>query len=98
MPRTVPKKDRFFGLFEKLRQPDITGSKLFWGFPVNSNGNFGAFGCDGDSGHPILATNVDQTTAAHAYLIFSAKKSTALYGQSQTVQPSSLRLMAIIKA
>ena len=78
--------------------PDITGSKLFWGFPVNSNGNFGAFGCDGDSGHPILATNVDQTTAAHAYLIFSAKKSTALYGQSHTVQPSSLRLMPIIKA
>ena len=98
MPRTVAKKDRFFGLFEKLRQPDITGSKLFWGYPVNANGNYGAFGCSGDAEHPILASGVDQTTTAHSHLTFSAKNSTALYGQAQTVQPNSLRLLAVIKA
>ena len=77
--------------------PDITGSKLFWGYPVNANGNYGAFGCSGDAGHPILASGVDQTTTAHSHLTFSAKNSTALYGQAQTVQPNSLRLLAIIK-
>ena len=95
MPRTVPKKDRFFGLFEKLRQPDITGHQHTWGWVVNPSCG-GALYPGGDSGHPKQGVESSDTT--YDTLFFAASRANGIHGKSDTVQPSSLRLMAIIKA
>lgn len=95
MPRTVPKKDRFFGLFEKLRQPDITGQV---------NDNYG--GPDMKLHLGALSNTVTQGPHSGTHpndlfyfgiLSFQAKLSNATYGASSTVQPASLRLMPIIR-
>ena len=96
MPRTVPKKDRFFGLFEKLRQPDITGQQLLWGYPVMT-GSAGALGYAGGKLHPINASLSDETTETYSDITFAASRSVATFGKAETVQPSAIRLLAIIR-
>ena len=99
MPRTVPKKDRFFGLFEKLRQPDITGE-----FNVDTQ-NFARWGTVALGGaftsvnpfnvycHDGAGTEITHTTG----IKMEASRANAIYGGT-AVQMPSLRLMAIIKA
>ena len=99
MPRTVPKKDHFFGLFEKLRQPDITGE-----FNVDTQ-NFARWGTVALGGaftsinpfnvycHDGAGTEITHATGIQ----MQASKANAIYSGS-TVQMPSLRLMAIIRA
>ena len=91
----MPKKDHFFGLFEKLRQPDITGQV---------NDNYG--GPDMKLHLGALSNTVTQGPHSGTHpndlfyfgiLSFQAKLSNATYGASSTVQPASLRLMPIIR-
>ena len=96
MPRTVPKKDRFFGLFEKLRQPDITGQQLLWGYPVMTS-SAGAFGYAGGKLNPQIAKGLDTSAETYSDIAFAASRSAATFGRSATVQPSAIRLLAIIR-
>lgn|GEM_PF-4001587 len=95
----MPKKDRFFGLFEKLRQPDITGT-----FNIDTNGfaRWGAVAIDGafTSVNPFKVYCHDGTGTERTHttgIKMEASKANAIYSGS-TVQMPSLRLMAIIKA
>lgn len=99
MPRTVPKKDRFFGLFEKLRQPDITGefnvdTQNFarWG-TVALGGAFTSVNPYNVYSHDGAGTEMTRTTG----IKMEASRANAIYGGT-AVQMPSLRLMAIIKA
>ena len=90
MPRTVPKKDRFFGLFEKLRQPDISGS--FDGDLAVAVGD----GCFLAQNHQPYSPVSTSKEGFHG-VSFAASRSNGLHGKSETVQPASIRLLAIIK-
>ena len=93
MPRTVPKKDRFFGLFEKLRQPDITGS---FGYVVWSRGVRGAYTVGATNPQSVNRNVTNNGGECVGWVDFQASKSESVYGGS-TVQPASVRLMAIIR-
>ena len=94
MPRTVPKKDRFFGLFEKLRQPDITGNltDVAGGASMSFNGR--ALTGDITDNPAVFGTT---GKGRFAGITLQAKRSSNAYGNSATVQPASLRLMPIIR-
>lgn len=95
MPRTVPKKDHFFGLFEKLRQPDITGSVHT--VLVENPSVLGAFEITANWANN-LAGDVSGSVEFGQNVSFLASRSSSTYGNGSTVQPASLRLLAIIKA
>lgn len=95
MPRTVPKKDRFFGLFEKLRQPDITGSVK--NVLTEKPSVLGAFEITANWANN-LAGDVSGSVEFGQNMTFLASRSNSTYGNGSTVQPASLRLLAIIKA
>lgn len=93
MPRTVPKKDRFFGLFEKLRQPDITGSLATLVVTGREPRVTGAF----QLGYIGPCANVVGSVEERAADInIYASNSNSVY-RGSTVQPASVRLMAIIR-
>ena len=94
MPRTVPKKDRFFGLFEKLRQPDITGGfgDVVWTRTVRGAHIVGA-----TTSQSVNRNVTNEGSEYVGWVDFQASKSASIYGGS-TVQPASVRLMPIIKA
>jgi len=75
--------------------PDITGQQHTWGWIVNPSCS-GALYPGGDSGHPKQGVESSDTT--YDTLFFAASRANGIHGKSDTVQPSSLRLMAIIKA
>lgn len=95
MPRTVPKKDRFFGLFEKLRQPDIIGNLTDVAGGASMKFNAGALHGDVSENNEVFGTSGEGRFAG---VSFQAKRCSDAYGNSATVQPASLRLMPIIKA
>ena len=94
MPRTVPKKDRFFGLFEKLRQPDITGNltDVAGGATMSFNGR--ALTGDVTDNPAVFGTS---GKGRFASITLQAKRSSDAYGNSATVQPAAIRLLAIVK-
>lgn len=93
MPRTAPKKHRFFAVFEKIRQPDITGG---FGYVVWSRGARGAYAVGTTNPQPVNRNVTNEGGEYVGWVDFLASKSASVYGGS-TVQPSSLRLMAIIR-
>lgn len=76
--------------------PDITGQQLLWGYPVMT-GSAGALGYAGSKLHPINASLSDATTETYSDITFAASRSAATFGRSATVQPSAVRLLAIIR-
>ena len=94
MPRTVPKKHRFFEVLERLRQPDITGSFAQIGSNMaEKTGVFSLSEVVNKDNASIAGHGQDDTR-----LRFSAQASNGVFGRSQTVQSSALRLLPIIKA
>ena len=93
MPRTVPKKHQFFGLLEKLRQPDITGSVATLVVTGREPRVTGAF----QLGYIGPCENIVGTVEKRATDVsISASNANSVY-RGSTVQPASLRLMAIIR-
>ena len=96
MPRTVPKKDRFFGLFEKLRQPDITGVTI--GAQIRDGKQqeecYGAFS--------YVETHDGKIAGGTSFwassIRFDARKANAIYKDIPLPQVPALRLLAIIKS
>lgn len=76
--------------------PDITGQQLLWGYPVMT-GSAGALGYAGSKLHPINASLSDTTAETYSDITFAASRSAATFGRSATVQPSAVRLLAIIR-
>ena len=76
--------------------PDITGQQLLWGYPVMT-GSAGALGYAGSKLHPINASLSDETTETYSDITFAASRSVATFGKAETVQPSAIRLLAIIR-
>lgn len=93
MPRTVPKKDRFFGLFEKLRQPDITGELD----DVHSGEFPKGIGCVSWTKNGERDTCALRGPWCYGDYDIRASRSSSVYGNSSTVQPKALRLFAVIK-
>lgn len=60
-------------------------------------GSAGALGYAGSKLHPINASLSDTTTETYSDITFAASRSAATFGRSATVQPSAVRLLAIIR-
>ena len=75
--------------------PDITGFQHTWGWIANSSCS-GALYPGGNVGHPQQGVESSDTTYDTIFL--AASRANGIHGKSDTVQPSSLRLMPIIKA
>ena len=75
--------------------PDITGSQHTWGWIANSSCS-GALYPGGSVGHPRQGVESSDTTYDTIFL--AASRANGIHGTSDTEQPSSLRLMPIIKA
>ena len=76
--------------------PDITGQQLLWGYPVMTS-SAGAFGYAGNKLNPQIAKGLDTSAETYSDIAFAASRSAATFGRSATVQPSAIRLLAIIR-
>lgn len=84
------------GKYVEAGLPDITGQQLLWGYPVMSD-SVGAFGYTGSKLNPQIAKGLDTSAETYSHIAFAASRSTATFGRSATVQPSAVRLLAIIR-